>query len=324
MLMRRLVVVVIACLAAACTSDLTPESYGAAVRDATCDLRVRCGQFTDRDSCAAYFPAGDGANLAADVKAGTTKFDANKAEECVNDIRNTPCDGTSQEARITPAACDAAITGTGLAGDMCFTNDECQSGACAALDPACSGTCCMGSCAAAQAPADLGEPCATRQCKPTLTCSNAKMCVELFTDGMPCDDGTQCAFGLGCVGTPGICHALPKIGELCPDGQCAESGATCNSGVCKAVGLTGASCATLADCSLYYPCNSGTLQCQPWPKTGDACTALCSDGSFCDSTTFTCTAPLANGSACKNDDQCQSTYCDDSMLCADVQVCEAS
>ena len=320
--MRHLAVVVIA-LVGACTSDLTPETYGAAVRDANCDLRVRCGLFTDRDSCAAYFPAGDDANLAADIKAGRTKFDANRAEECVNDLRNTPCDGTSEEARTNPAACDAAITGTGLLGDACFANDECESGACS-FDAACSSACCTGSCAATQAPADRGEPCATRPCKENLTCSNAKVCVDLYPDGMPCDDYTQCAYGLGCVGTPGICHPLPKIGELCPDGQCAEIGATCTNGVCSKLGLTGASCTTLADCSLYYPCNSAALQCQPWPKTGQSCTALCSDGSFCDSATFTCTAPLANGSACKSDDQCASTYCNDAKVCADVVVCEAT
>src|SRR3569832_2346904 len=288
--MRHLAVVVIA-LVGACTSDLTPETYGAAVRDANCDLRVRCGLFTDRDSCAAYFPAGDDANLAADIKAGRTKFDANRAEECVNDIRHTPCAGTSEDARTTPAACAAAIPGTGR-------------------------------CAATQAPADRGEPCATRQCKENLTCSNAKVCAALYPDGMPCDDYTQCAYGLGCVGTPGICHPLPKIGELCPAGQCAVIGATCTNGVCAKLGLTGASCTTLADCSLYYPCNSGTLQCQPWPTTGQSCTALCSDGSFCDSATFTCTAPLANGSTCKSDDQCASTYCNDAKVCADVVVCE--
>jgi hypothetical protein len=73
---RRLAVVVIV---GGCTSSITPETYSAAIRDASCDLRVRCGQFTDRDSCAAYFPTGDGANLAADIKAGRTTFDANKA-----------------------------------------------------------------------------------------------------------------------------------------------------------------------------------------------------------------------------------------------------
>jgi len=173
---RRFAVVVIV-LAGACTSSITPETYSAEIRDATCDLKVRCGQFTDRASCAAYFPAGDGANLAAEIKAGKTKFDANLAEECVNDIRNTPCDGTSEEARTTPAACDAAIQGTGKIGDACFLNDECASAGCAM--PVCSDACCMGSCSATQAPANLGEPCATRSCAANLTCSNAKMCRAL-------------------------------------------------------------------------------------------------------------------------------------------------
>jgi hypothetical protein len=319
--MRRLVVVV---ALASCSSGITAENFAAQVRDANCDLRVRCGQFTDRESCAAYFPAGDGANLAAEIAAGKTTFDANRADECVNDIRNTPCDGTTVEARTTPPACIAAIAGTGATGDACFSNDECQSGGCS-LDSACAGPCCMGTCAATQSPADLGEPCATRECKPNLTCSNAKTCVELYADGMPCDDYTQCAFGLGCLGTPGICHALPKVGEACPDGQCAEIGAYCNSSsVCAPLGLAGTACTTLADCSLYYPCDSGSLQCEPWPKTGEPCTALCSDGSFCDSTTFTCTSPLANGSTCKTDDQCSSTYCNAAKVCADVVVCEAT
>jgi hypothetical protein len=314
--------VVVLAFLASCTNDLTAENFSARVRDANCDLRVRCGQFTDRDSCVAYFPVGDGANLAAQIAAGKTTFDANRAEECVNDIANTPCDGTVEESRTTPAACEAAIAGTGAIGDPCFSNDECQSGGCA-LDPTCADACCAGTCSATQAPADLGEPCATRECKPNLTCSNTKMCVALYADGMPCDDFTQCAYGLGCVGTPGICHPLPHIGEACPDDQCAEVGAYCNtSGVCAPLGLTGTSCTTLADCSLYYPCNSGALQCQPWPATGQPCTALCSDGSFCDSTTNICTSPLANGSTCRTDDQCSSTYCDDTKVCADVPVCE--
>ena len=316
--MRRVVVIA---LVASCSNGITADNYSAQLRDANCDLRVRCGQFTDRESCAAYFPVGEGANLAAEIAAGKTTFDVNRAEECVNDIRNTPCDTTSEEARTTPAACDAAITGTGAMGAPCFSNDECQSTACA-LDPTCAGPCCAGTCTPTQAAADLGEPCATRPCKANLTCSNAKMCVALYPDGMPCDDDTQCAFGLGCLGTPGICHPLPKLGEACPDGACAELGASCNNGVCTQLGLTGAACTTLADCSLYYPCNSGSLQCEPWPRTGESCTALCSDGSFCDSSTFTCTSPLANGSPCKTDDNCASTYCNAQKVCADVVVCE--
>jgi hypothetical protein len=315
--MRLLAVVVLA----GCSGGIAASDYARELRDAQCELRVRCGLFPDTASCTPYFPISDDGTLLAAISAGTSSYDADKAQECVNNFRNTPCDETSREARQLPAACTEAVTGTGAIAARCFSNSECSSGACQIAT--CGTTCCAGSCVASTPPGKRGEPCASRVCDAGLTCDNTKTCVELFAAGMPCTLGTECAYGLGCAGTPGTCKALPKLGEPCPDGACAELGAFCDAaGTCSPVGLSGASCTDDTECSPYFACTAPT--CAPNPAVGEPCSGPCRDGSWCNTTTGLCAAPQPDGASCVVGSQCTSGFCDNHGgpgACAAFPVC---
>jgi hypothetical protein len=294
--------------------------------EAHCQYDVRCGLFTDLASCEAFFTLRDDPSLAAAIDAGKSSYDADKAEQCVNQIANADCDRTTKEGRETPAVCSEVVTGTVQTGDACASSSECVSGACAT--PTCGMACCLGTCVAANAPAKLGEPCATRTCEVGLACDNAKMCVELLAAGAPCTSGDQCAYGLGCAGSPGTCKALPKVGEPCPDNVCTAFGATCSAGTCIADGLPGAPCTVGTDCSPFYTCDATAHQCAAYPTLGMPCNTACSDDSWCNipsgSGSGTCDAPQADGAACSYDVECTTHFCDSSAgagRCAEPAVC---
>ncbi len=315
--MRLVAVVVLA----GCSGGIAAPDYARELHDAQCEQRVRCGLFPDTASCDPYFPVASEAGLLAAIDRGASRYDADQAEQCVNELRNTPCDLTTMEGRALPAACARVVTGTGAMGAACFSNGECSSGACQI--PSCGTTCCSGTCIAATPPGQAGEPCASRPCAAGLACDNTKTCVALFAAGAPCTLGTQCAYGLGCAGTPGTCKPLPKLGEACPDDLCAELGASCDAtATCAPLGLTGAACTTARDCSPYFTCAAPS--CAPNPALGEPCTGLCRDGSWCDSATGACTAPQADGATCVTGLQCSSSYCDAAQapaVCAAFPVC---
>ncbi|CAN5543571.1 hypothetical protein BH11MYX1_BH11MYX1_19610 [soil metagenome] len=317
--MRLLAVVVVL---AGCGGGIAAPDFAKELRDAECDLRVRCGELASVASCDGFFAIADETVLLAEIGGGKVNYDSDKAEQCVNAIKNASCDGTTKEARETPPACKGFISGTLAMGATCFTNEECASAACAM--PSCTAACCAGTCSAVEPPGKAGDPCATRACGAGLTCDNTKKCVALFAAGAPCTLYTECDYGLGCLGDPGICGAMPHLGDACPDGQCAELGSYCTTDkLCAPLGLLGDACATASDCARYYTCEPQSLACTRLPVMGEPCTGLCSDGSYCDSATTTCTALLANGSACMVDRVCKTGYCDATLrACAALPICD--
>ncbi len=300
---------------------IAAQDFGKGLRDAQCDLRVRCGMLASTADCDGFYPIASNTELLAEIGGGKVNYDSDKAEQCIDAIKNASCDGTTKESRETPSACLDFVTGTVATGAQCFTNEACQSAACAM--PSCTEACCAGTCAATETPGKAGDPCATRACGSSLTCDNTKKCVALFAAGAPCTLYTDCDYGLGCLGDPGICGAVPHLGEACPDGQCAELGAYCTTAKrCVPLGLLGDACATSSDCSRYYTCDPQSLACEALPITGQTCNGLCSDGSYCNTTTLQCTALLADGGACRVDSACKSGYCDPTMICAAPPICD--
>jgi hypothetical protein len=315
-------VLAVALVLAGCGGGIAAQDLAKELRDAECDLRVRCGELASVASCDGFFPVTSDTVLLAELAGNKVTYDPDRAEQCVNAIKNLPCDETTQEAREPPAACRGFVTGTIAVGAACFTNEECVSAACAT--PSCTQACCAGTCIAAEPPGKAGDPCTTRACGAGLTCDNTRTCVALFAAGAPCTLFDQCAYGLGCLGDPGICAALPHVGEACPDGQCAELGTYCTPAkLCAPLGLLGDACATSSDCSRYYTCDAQSLACTRLPVAGEPCAGLCSDGSFCDSGTTTCTARRAIGGACTTGSTCATGYCDPvALACAAVPICD--
>ncbi|MFT3695785.1 MAG: hypothetical protein QM831_21790 [Kofleriaceae bacterium] len=300
-------------LFAACSST-SPSDYEGQLRDANCAQLVRCNEFPDVTSCQQFFVVND-ASFEAEIAAGTINFDSDKANECINAIKNAPCDLTAKESRVTPDACTQAVSGTLEDNTDCYSNESCKSGTCIAQS--CPDACCVGQCRAESPPANMGEPCATRACAEGLTCDNTKTCVPLYTAGTTCIDSTDCEYGLACVGSPGTCQDIPHTGEACTD-ICGDLGTHC-AGTCVADGLAGAACTTNADCSPFYPCDTTSGQCTALPTAGQACTGLCSDTSYCDSTSKTCTPRQANGATCTAAAQCESNFC--KTTCQDPPEC---
>jgi hypothetical protein len=313
----------VAMMLVGCSGGIDAKDYANQVQTAECEMRSRCGQFPDVASCEAYFPTGDDGSLLAAIDHGAVTFDGDKAQQCINDLANAPCDQTSMEARSFPDSCTQAVRGNTAVGATCAANEECDSDACSL--PSCGQACCMGTCVAAPVENGLGGPCATVECKDGLVCDNTKTCVELYAEGTACILSSDCAYGLACAGEPGICKHAPKLGEACPDLICAELGTYCSSsGTCTALGLAGTACTNSSTCSVFYPCNTVSGQCEANPKLGEHCTGLCSDGSFCDSDTATCTAPLATGSACTSDLSCATSDCDATQnprVCVEPMAC---
>jgi hypothetical protein len=313
----------VAMMLVGCGGGIDAKDYASQLRDANCELRTRCGQFPDVASCEAYFPIGDDSGLRTAIDRGVVHYDGDKAQECINDLANSPCDQTSMEARNLPDACAQAVTGTIAVGATCTENAECESAACSL--PSCGEACCTGMCVGPPVESELGGPCATVECEDGLVCDNTKTCVNLYAAGTPCLLSSDCAYGLACAGEPGICKPAPKLGEPCPDLICAELGTYCSaSGTCTALGLPGTACTDSTTCSSFYPCNITLGHCQANPIVGEHCNGLCSDGSFCDSATATCTTPLANGAECSSDLACESRDCDDSQnpkICIEPTSC---
>lgn len=300
---------------AACTS-VSPGDYEERLRDATCEQLVRCSEFPDVQSCQPFFVVND-ATFQSEIAAGTITFDGDKANECVNAIKNQPCDLTAMESRVVPAACDEAVSGTLENNVDCYSNESCKSGAC--ITPSCPDACCVGSCQAESPPAQMGQPCATRACDVGLTCDNTKTCVPLYAAGTTCIDSTDCQYGLACIGSPGTCTAVPHLGDPCTD-TCGDLGTHCSaSKICEQDGLAGDACATATDCSPFYPCNLTTGQCTALPVAGDSCETLCSDSSYCDSTSRRCTPRQTNGASCTAAAQCESNFC--KGTCQDPPSC---
>ncbi len=300
---------------------IAASDFANELRDAECDLRVRCGELSSAASCDGFFAVSTDTVLLAEIDAGKVSYDGEKAQECIDAIKAASCDGTAQDARETPSACLDFIAGAGKAGAACFTSEECESKMCA--QPTCTDACCAGTCTAVVTPGTAGDPCATKACDSGLTCDNTKHCVALFEAGAPCTLFTDCAYGLGCLGDPGICGPMPHLGDACPEGQCAELGSYCDdTHTCSPIGLLGDPCITSSDCSRYYRCDTQSLACEELPRTGEMCTGLCSDGSYCNTATLVCTALLANGADCSVDSACGSFYCDPSGICGDQPICD--
>ena len=243
---------------AACSHGLTPDSFASAELDARCTHEVKCGLFTDRRRVRGVLRPGRGPEPGAAVEAHRTKFDASAASTCVDAIENASCDASARDTRLPPDACNQVFVGLGKSGAPCAAGDECTSGNC--VVPACGAACCNGTCGDPIPIPPVGQMC-TDNCGPDAVCNDNSLCVALAPPGGSCArEPTECTYGYGCTGTighpTGTCTKLPGIGSGCPDGDCGDVGAVCNTQlVCAKAGLPGDPCTSANDCSPYYRCS---------------------------------------------------------------------
>ncbi len=309
---------------------LTFETFGAAGLDARCSYLVRCGEFPDPPTCVAYFRSSVDAELAAALDAGKVVYDREQAQHCVDEQAAASCDLTRREARVA-GACTKVFTGKVKDGDECAFDAECASHDCDV--PSCTrDTCCPGTCKPTQRPSEIDGACEVNaHCVADTYCGKDHLCHALAAMGNPCDDDSQCDYGLGCIGATdlqsGTCRTMPLIGESCPYRRCAELGARCDAtSTCVPVGLAGTACPMSDECSPFAHCDPAH-QCADAPALGSACSSACAGDAWCNfggQSVGVCAAPSANNEPCSADNECASSFCEEGPVfdfCTDGPVC---
>lgn len=249
---------------------------GDAVVAAVCEQQVRCGQSPDLATCKATIGLGGLDQLVALVEAGRTQYDSASAANCLDTLRNGSCT-VSGFTGVAPASCDATFTGTAAEGAPCVANEECVSEDCEQTGQ-CMDTCCMGACAAATVPAEIGGTCDEEGCVLTAGCSDG-VCVARIAEGAACSDGSPCVLGTFCQPDESFmnftCEGFPAHGEACRYG-CDELDDYCDMStmICAQRRAVGETCAGGGDCVGYATCESGACVVLP-SQAGAACVEQC-------------------------------------------------
>ena len=160
-----------------------------------------------------------------------------------------------------------AYHGTRTIGQSCeeFGNfSDCAQGLRCDIDE-CNGDTCTGTCRDPCARAGVGESCDEVQCVAEASCEWQE--------------------------TGSFCRRLPKVGDECPQGACADGLFCANDPVdptlrtCQAPAALGEACMGHPQCTSGY-CPAGF--CQELPGAGDDCFGVCRTGFDCDFETSTC------------------------------------
>jgi hypothetical protein len=316
-------------------SYVSVTEYATAGKAAWCTYLTHCGFFPDEATCTSANVNVPEAlqispELVAAVKAGHILYNGNNAKTCLDSFANATCDKTDEAGRRPAPECSEMFRGAVDADGECFQHAECISGYCQVqvADQTCAPGKCIGNLPPQSVePFHQGESCTfSAQCAVGLICGTTSgVCEPLHTMGMSCVTTADCAYGLGCTGSTRTCQVLPATGEPCPDFECRDDGAHCTKGVCTVVGLPGDACASSAECSSYYTCDFTATMCKRLPITGEPCTsgnARCFDASFCDSSTLMCVPYRAAGEICSTSLQCASGECDfNANECVEPTTC---
>jgi hypothetical protein len=125
-------------------------------------------------------------------------YDADAAERCLDTLAEESCDTwTLFVERRGPDICNDLVTGQLGEGESCRSDLECDRGACMTDE--------VGGELRCRTWAKLGESCSEpvrRTCEPPLACrlvrNETHECVELGSEGAPCEHGSDCHSSL-CV-----------------------------------------------------------------------------------------------------------------------------
>lgn len=211
-------------------------------------------------------------------------------------------------------------------GAACAVAGECVSGLCA--DGVCCNSTCDGACDACNVAGSEGT------CSPMPDgATGSPACAPYLCDGISAACPASCVADSDCVGGSfcdgGTCKTKLDIGQACSNElQCASGfcvdGYCCNSacnGACDACDVPG----SYGSCTLRPAGTQAEPSCSPYLCDGTraVCPASCAsdadcvEKSTCDLATSTCTMPagLPNGEACTSGDECQSSFCADSICC---------
>jgi hypothetical protein len=267
------------------SSDVSATQACADVASARCQKLQQCNPqsllniYGDLGTCTSTQASTCVSNLAAIDTANTPAH----TEGCAQATPSQTCDDFA--LGNVPAPCTPPA-GPRDAGSDCAVSGQCATANCLVPKTSVCGTC--------AAPPGLGDDCFNNSCGPGLLCNKVSfVCVAPVAAAAACDDSSECAPGLTCIGNTstvlGACVALAALGASC---NIADGGSRCDG----RIGLycnteAGKVCAPVATASSSQQC--GTV---------DGGVIDCLSDSFCEkamgSTAGTCVPPAAAGLPC--------------------------
>lgn len=225
-----------------------------------CSLQKRCANIST-DACLSLLGATNIPDLDKAVKAGRVKYDATKAQACIDFYTALSCEDLARGlTNGIPNPCKAAITGTVPGGGACYDSIDCAAGTCSRMNNACPGKCV--DYAAANGDCTMGGSCdggAGYRCI-------AGRCAMPGGAGAVCGTAADCTAGLACIGgkcaTPGGLRAPCKTREDCAAGLYCEPGTMVGQSMCATQVAAGGACGSdLKAFSVISTQCAGTLVC---------------------------------------------------------------
>lgn len=301
------------------------------------------GRFTSVAECKTALKADFGGfdEMKDAIDKGRVAYDAAKAQVCLDKMaqtyKNAICKSDA-ELDNEPAECEEAFKGAVAIDGKCLGSDECADNLYCNYD---AGNC-YGVCKA--------DPCVV--CGPNQLCddsSGTAVCSDPLAIDAECTYEDTCVDGATCYygdNETGKCLANGTLenGESCDeDDQC--KGGLCNDDYeCatetqtstpvksqgEACGALGPLCKPGLTCvDLDFTSGFATGTCGALIAKGGACdlSAQCVYGLYCEgadpgTTKGQCADPKANGSACEDNEECQSGECnDETKKCEGEMVC---
>lgn len=329
-------------LLAAC-GGIEPEEYGETRDEALCHRQARCGELRDEEACVrargewnrALREAGMGpyAHFEGSLEAGRTRFDEERAEACMDLIRDSSCEQSLDE--VMSAEVCRVLVGQRKDGEACLVNEDCGVASYCELKPE-RATCDAGACKPLPG---VGEKLLgynnIYSCAPGLSPDANDVCQPTVGENGPCQSSQSCAVGLLCDPNLQQCRRPGRVGESCGEGaQRCLPHLRCAEGSCRELADVGESCTRsrgnilgwMSDCKRDLNCEAeaeasrGT--CQEPRGAGSACgdQSECQSGLFCDQRagqqTRTCQEGVGEGG------KCDTAICAPGLAChPDTSTC---
>ncbi|XXF74903.1 hypothetical protein P2318_17670 [Myxococcaceae bacterium GXIMD 01537] len=304
---------------------IEPEEYGESRDEALCHRQARCGEFRDEETCVrarskwnqALREAGlqPYAVFEGSLEAGRTRFDEDRAQECIDLIRDSSCEQPLEEV-MSAEAC-SVLVGQRKDGEACLVNEDCGAASYCALATE-RAVCDAGTC---QPLPGLGERMPgfnnIHSCAPGLSPDENSICQPTSGENGPCQNSLRCAVGLTCDRDLHQCRRPGRVGESCGESErpCL-SHLHCAEGRCRELSNVGESCTRSysmtfgwrSDCmrGLFCDAASDASQgtCKVWRGAGSECRdqSECQSGLFCDQRagqqSRTCQEGVGEGGKC--------------------------
>lgn len=308
-------------LLAACGS-VEPVEYVETYEEALCHRQLRCGEVRDEAACvrASQEMRARGVDFLAlhdgSIATGRMRFDAERAEECVDLIRDSACEKSLDELLQTDAC--RVFVGQRKEGEACQLNQDCDypSFYCSRQDGGLA--CGAGTC---KRPPGQGEVLfgmnGADTCAPGLSPDEHYICQPTANEGEACKSDLSCAVGLYCDEEDEVCKRPGIIGVSCGprERECLPH-LRCFEGSCRQLANVGMSCTLhrgwglswVSDCKRDLFCDAGEEGsqgiCKVRRSAGEKCLdySECQTGLSCDKRAgqedATCQAPVGEGEKC--------------------------